>query len=209
MIKRRLIALLLVLVCILSFAACGSESNGGDNEGETPVVESNKPSKENNKYQWEMNFNGVKISLPCTMADLEEKGIHLYTEYDEETIYASQNESFVWISAVYGDTHDILLLSIDTGNDPDKKAKNAHVVAVTNMELSEELFHMKDKFALGASIEDMEKTFGMGYEVPGATADNIREGFTVIQYRSGCDNVLFNFQENKLVSMEVQYIEGE
>ena len=156
-----------------------------------------------------MTFNGVNISLPCTMADLEAKGIRLYTEYDEETIYASQNESFVWISAVCGDGDDLLLLSIDTGDNPDKKAENAHVVAVTNMDLSKEVFHMKDKFALGASIEDMEKAFGTDYEVPGATSDNIREGFTVCQYRIGNDNVLFNFRNNELVSMEVQYIEGE
>ena len=210
MTTKRLIALLLAIVCVLTLAACGGDESQSGNEGNSQAGEANKPNKGNNeKSQWEMEFHGVKFSLPCTMADLEKKGIHLYTEYDEETIYASQNESFVWISAVYEDTHELLLLSIDTGDSPDKKAENAHVVAVTNMELAKELFHMKDDFALGATIDEMEKIFGADYEVPGATGDSIREGFTICQYSNEHDNILFNFRDNELVSIEVQYIEGE
>lgn len=198
MINKKIKLVGLIIICLCFITACGFKEHNS-------TINNNSTNKES---RWTMNFSDVEFTLPCTMADLEKKGIHLYTEYDEEMIYESRNESFVWISAVYGNTDDILLLSIDTGDNPDKKAENANVIAVTNMELDKELFHMKGNFSLGASINDMEKTFGTDYEVPGATTDNIREGFTICQYKSEYDNILFNFRDDKLVSMEVQYIEN-
>lgn len=190
--KIRITALLLAVLCAALFTACGADNAGGSSES-----------------RWTMTIGGNKVTLPCTMAELEEMGIHLYTEYDEETIYESQNQTFTMICAVHEDAEDLMYLKIVTGDKPEDGSANAQVCAITNMTLDTDAFHMNKKFGLGASIDDMIAAFGEDYVVAGAAGDDIQIGYTVINYGTGSDNIIFIFDDNELKSMEVQYYEGE
>lgn len=186
---------LLIIICLCFLSACSNQNHNNNN-----IV--------NQESRWTMNIEGNKVTLPCTMAELEEIGIHLYSEYDENMIYESQNETFNIISAVYKDSDEMLYLSMVTGDNPEKKAANAKVVAITNMMLDADSFNLKGSFGIGASIDDMIEELGDDYLVSGATKDDIRAGFTVINYGTAPDNVILNFDKDKLIFIEVQYNEN-
>lgn len=135
------LATLLSLLMILTLAGCSTPTPGGMNdqgdqyeEGEDnrkndkdhnqdDISETTKSDNSAEEDGWGLTIGGKSVELPCTLADLEKKGIQIANEARKEEILASSNETFSMIGAKCGKSYYAFYLRIVTGNNPEAKEK--------------------------------------------------------------------------------------
>lgn len=206
MMLKRLLALAMMLVMVLSFAACGKEpantDNGTNNNHGTEQCDNN-PSVNNSK--WSVTINGNNIALPCTLSDLSKKGINIISDYDKDNVLNSINQTHTMISASCGDDSKPIFLKIITGDDTSKKEANAKVYTITNNKMLDgSSFVVKNGLSLGAAVADIISAYGDDYAVDSApSTDDLTKGFVMMHYGSNDEGMLFWFQDGKLTYVEL------
>ena len=207
MLLRRLLALAMILVTVLSFAACGKEPTntdvGSNNTGSEQT--DNNQNNNNSDSKWSVTINGNNITLPCSLADLSNKGITIISDYDKDTVLNSTNQTHTMISATCGDDSKPIFLKIVTGGDASKKEANATVYTITNNKMLDgSSFVVKNGLSLGASVSDVISAYGEDYVVDSApSADDLSQGFVMMHYGSNDEGMLFWFQDGKLTYVEL------
>lgn len=206
MLLKRFLALAMMLVMVLSFAACGKEPTNTDNgTNNNPGTEQGENNPSVNDSKWSVTINGKTITLPCTLSDLSNKGITIISDYDKENVLNSTNQTHTMISASCGDDSKPIFLKIVTGNDASKKEANAKVYTITNNKMLDGgSFVVKNGLSLGAAVTDVISAYGDDYVVDSAPSmDDLTKGFVMMHYGSNEEGMLFWFQDGKLTYVEL------
>lgn len=208
-IVRSVFAIVMVLVMVLSFAACDKETANTDkgtsnNSGE----QGNNGTNNNQSTKWGLTINGQTVELPCTLADLESVGVNILIESDKERILNSTNQKFTMIAATCEEDGNTIYLTIMTGADSSKKEKNATVTILTNTTVGGSSFKIKNGIALGSSVSDVISAYGEEY-ITSNDKNNLNSGYVVLKYGSLEDGAMFNFQDGKLTYIEFFVNQGE
>lgn len=203
---RKIVAIVMVLAMMLTFAACDKEpsntDNGTSNNGGS---EQNNNSQNTSGSEWSVKINGKDIALPCSLADLSSKGITIISDYDKDNVLNSTNQTHTMISASCGDDSKPIFLKIVTGSDASKKEANAMVYTITNNKMLDgSSFVVKNGLSLGSSVADVISAYGEDYVVDSApSADDLTSGFVMMHYGDNDEGMLFWFQDGKLTYVEL------
>lgn len=208
---RQFVALLLIVFTVFSFSSCGHDDSAVNKDGITSggKLNSQKAEKKSRSDEWGLKINGKNVSLPCSLDEFLKTGINFYNEDDKEAILNSSGETFTLVDFTFGDGHDAILLKIVTGDDVNKKEKNATVKIIMNQRMDSSLFVMKDGISLGSSLDDVIKSFGDDYEVTGALREDLHDGPVVIFYGTRANGVMFHFKDGILEHIEIVADEGD
>lgn len=209
---KNLIAILIALVLVISFAGCGNKPANTDGTVGTGKVEQNNDTPTNqNEAKWSVQINGKTITLPATLEELSKAGINILSDIDKETVLNSTNETHSPIAATCGDDDKPIFLKIVTGANANKKEANATVYTITNNKMLDgSAFVVKNGLSLGASVNDITSAYGDGYVVDSApSADDLTKGFVMMHYGDSKEGMLFWFQDNQLTYVELYVSESD
>lgn len=198
---RNEFAIVMVLVMMLSFAACDKEPTNTDN-GTNNSGQSSKNNPSSGDSKWAVDICGRSISLPCSLADLLGEDVRL-DDADKNKVIEAVNQTFTMIPAVCGDDAGVVYLKIKTGSDAGKKEANATVVAITNNDSAhDDVFKVKDNHAIGSNVSDVIATYGEGYVIDSApSSDDLSKGFVMLHYGED-EGMLLWFRDGKLIYIE-------
>ncbi len=205
---RSIFAIVMVLVMMLSFAACDKEPASSDNGTNNNSGEQGNNVNVNQNSKWGLTINGKTIELPCTLADLESAGVNILIDSDKEDILNTANKKFTMIAATCEEDGDPIYLTIITGADTSQKEKNATVTILTNTTVGGSKFAIKNGIALGSDVNDIIEAYGEEY-ITSNDKNNLSDGYVVLKYGSLEDGAMFNFQDGKLTYIEFFVNQGE
>lgn len=197
-ISRIALIIIIALVIVGGAIAVVSVMNKDENSN---IINQANDSKQN---IWGLKINGKSITLPCTLADLAEADVHIYSEYDREQVLSSVNQTFTMIQATCGDGMNPIFLKIETGENSNKREENATVKIITNNKMMQkDEFILKNNVGLGSSVDDVINTFGSNYTVDSSQSDDLHKGFVMMHYGDSESGVLFWFTDNVLTYIEI------
>lgn len=186
--------ILLVMLCVLTattvLVGCGK---GGEkvSEEKSNVVE----------------VNGKEITLPCTLAELENCGVFIARKSAKQEIVNSENQDFSLIEMTSNsfEEDEILKAMISTGEDHKKKEENCIVTRIINETVASDKFAVGGKIGLGSTIKETTNAFGKkNYELL-TEEDDEEKGLSQVHYfgEDGNSGKFFYFQNNECVYVEV------
>lgn len=215
--KKKFIKKLVLFVmfgCVVATCGCAKEKEGKENSSEINESHTSDDTKESSSVSmgeigWdEVVINGEKIKLPCTVAELEQKGI-IVNEYSLKSILEKPNETFYLVAATCGEAGNVYL-HIETGSDVEKQKENAVVSNIANKILSKEFFGVKNEIGLGSTVDELLEVYGTDfYALTAKDEENLASGYVLIQYGTEKVGYLFHVDDGIIEYIEVFNKEGE
>lgn len=223
---KKILAITLSLLMVLGLCACVNKNADEQQKDNAIKVEKSETEKDNSNAAVEqsstnnntaqekddmnvsskgyiINFKDKSIELPCTLADLEEAGISVYSEDLKEKILNSENETFTYVTAIYVEKgSESIEMTVVTGNDSDKGLSNA-VVKYINIDKIGEFYKLNGKIHRGSSFKECISILGDRYIVTSERSNSYIGHYIKIKYESEKNSVELSFANDKLGTIEV------